>query len=96
MYHLKNLNGSNFSGGGTLFFGVVGALLGYNYEKREALAPRVPHLSTFEYEATRSKRSGSTRGEKCPKTNLESQVVLCEAYTLIGVYIIYYAQMAHI
>ena len=24
-----------------LFFGVVGALLGYNYEKREALAPRV-------------------------------------------------------
>ena len=40
--------------------------------------------------------SGSTRGEKCPKTNLESQGVLCEAYTFIVVYIIYCAQMAHI
>ena len=29
----------------SLFFGVVGALLGYNYEKREALAPRVPSPS---------------------------------------------------
>ena len=48
------------------------------------------------YDASRSKMSGSTRGEKCPKTNLESQDVLCEAYTCIVVYIIYCAQMAHI
>ena len=48
------------------------------------------------YDAPTSKTRGSARGEKCPKTNLESQGVLCEAYTLIGVYIIYYAQMAHI
>ena len=40
--------------------------------------------------------SGSAHREKCPKTNLESQGVLCEANTLIGVYIVYYAQMAHI
>ena len=40
--------------------------------------------------------SGSAQKEKCPKTNLESQGVLCEAYTFIVVYIVYYAQMAHL
>ena len=48
------------------------------------------------YDAPRSKRRGSARREKCPKTNLESQGVLCEAYTLIGFCIVYCAQMAHI
>ena len=48
------------------------------------------------YDASRSKIRRSTRGEKCPKTNLESQGVLCEAYTLIYVYIVYCKQMAHI
>ena len=40
--------------------------------------------------------SDTAHGEKCPKTNLESQGVLCEAYTFIVVYIVYCAQMAHI
>ena len=40
--------------------------------------------------------SGSAQKEKCPKTNLESQGVLYEAYTLIVVYIVYCEQMAHI
>ena len=48
------------------------------------------------YDALRSKMSGSAQKEKCPKTNLKSQGVLCEAYTFIVVYIIYCAQMAHI
>ena len=39
--------------------------------------------------------SGSAQKEKCPKTNLESQGVLCEAYTFIAVDIIYCAKMAH-
>ena len=47
-------------------------------------------------DALRSKMSGSAQKEKCPKTNLESQGVLCEAYTFIVVYIVYCAQMAHI
>ena len=48
------------------------------------------------YDAPTSKMSGSAQKEKCPKTNLKSQGVLCEAYTFIVVYIIYCAQMAHI
>ena len=52
------------------------------------------HLNV--YDASRSKISRSAHGEKCPKTNLESQGVLCKAYTLIVVYIVYCEQMAHI
>ena len=57
---------------------------------------RVPTQVYSTYEATRSKRSRSARGEKCPKTNLESLGVLYEAYTRIDVNIIYCEQMAHI
>ena len=39
--------------------------------------------------------SNPAHGEKCPKTNLESQGVLCEAYTFIVVNIVYCAQKAH-
>ena len=48
------------------------------------------------YDAPTSKISRSAQKEKCPKTNLKSQCVLCEAYTFIVVNIVYCAQMAHI
>ena len=47
------------------------------------------------YDATTSKIRCSAQKEKCPKTNLESQSVLCKAYTLIGVHIVYYGQIAY-